>query len=124
MVTLVALWRLFRTLGRGLADPASRGLVLLSLLLIGAGTWFYAATEGWSVVDALYFSVVTLTTIGFGDVVPTRDVTKVFTVAYSLLGIGVLASLIASLAVFAREDVTARGNVFRGRFGGDRHDRT
>jgi voltage-gated potassium channel len=122
MVTLVALWRLFRILGRGLADPASRGLVLLSLLLIAGGTWFYAVAEGWSVTDALYFSVVTLTTIGFGDLVPTRDLTRIFTVVYSLLGIGVLASLIASLAVFAREDVAARGDAVRRRLGRHRDD--
>jgi voltage-gated potassium channel len=123
MVTLLALWRLVRTLSRGLVDPATRGLVLLSLLLIAGGTWFYAVAEGWSVVDALYFSVVTLTTIGFGDLVPTREETKLFTVAYSLLGIGVLASLIASLAIFARDDVTARGAARRRRRGRQDDDR-
>lgn len=102
--TLVALSRLFALLGRAIRDPATRGLVGLTALLLAIGTVFYRVAEGWSVVDALYFSVVTLTTIGFGDLVPTGDGAKLFTISYSLVGIGVLASFVASMAVFARAD--------------------
>ncbi len=108
VMTLMALGRLFRVLGRALADPATRGLMLLAGVTLAVGTLFYAVNEGWSALDALYFSVVTLTTIGFGDLVPSSGVTKVFTIVYSLLGIGIIASIVASLAIFARNDGAVR----------------
>ena len=61
------------------------------LLVLASGTTFYALVEGWSVVDALYFSVLTLTTVGFGDLVPTTVASKLFTVGYVLFGVGLLA---------------------------------
>ena len=108
VMTLMALGRLFRVMVRALADPATRGLVAVVGVTLAVGTLFYALNEGWSAIDALYFSVVTLTTIGFGDLVPTSGVTKMFTVVYSLLGIGIIASFVASLAIFARNDASQR----------------
>jgi voltage-gated potassium channel len=104
ITSLLATVRLFRMLGRALAEPATRGIVLLSGVILGGGTLFYMRVEGWSAVDALYFSVVTLATIGYGDLVPTSDASKLFTVVYSLIGIGVLASLIAALAISVRRE--------------------
>ena len=57
----------------------------------------YTWLEGWSPVDALYFSVVTLATVGYGDLHPTTDAAKLFTVVYILLGLGVLAAFISEL---------------------------
>ncbi|MBI2664721.1 two pore domain potassium channel family protein [Candidatus Woesearchaeota archaeon] len=66
-----------------------RGLAATAALLV-TGTAFYSATEGLSAVDAFYFAGATLTTLGYGDIVPTTDVSKVFTVFYALAGIGVI----------------------------------
>lgn len=105
LLTLVAVSRLFRALVRAIRDPATRGLVALTAMILALGTAFYSLAEGWSVIESLYFSVVTLTTIGFGDLAPTRDATRLFTIVYSLVGIGVLAAFVTSLAVFARDDI-------------------
>jgi len=43
--------------------------------------------EPWSVVDSLYFSMVTMSTVGFGDLAPTRATSKVFTCCYIMVGI-------------------------------------
>ncbi len=67
-------------------------------------TLFYRGAEGWSLLDSLYFSVVTLTTIGFGDLAPSSPGAKAFTIAYSLLGIGVIAAFITALASAVRAD--------------------
>jgi voltage-gated potassium channel len=107
IVTIAAVARLLRTMARAVADPATRGIVVLALSVLAGGTAFYVRVEGWSVVDALYFCVVTLTTIGFGDLVPTTGVSKLFTVAYSLTGIGIIAAFVTSLAVYARADDAA-----------------
>ena len=49
------------------------------------GTAFYWAAEDWSLIQSLYFSVVTLTTVGYGDLTPTSDYTRIFTVIYILI---------------------------------------
>ena len=60
-------------------------IVLATLFLFG--TWFYHNTEGWSKVDAFYFTVMTITTVGFGDLVPTHDFSKIVTALFSLVSI-------------------------------------
>ena len=64
--------------------------VLLALLLIATATVVYRLGEGWSWVDSLYFSVVAVTTVGFGDLAPSTDGTKLFTVFYVLVGISLI----------------------------------
>jgi voltage-gated potassium channel Kch len=73
------------------------------MILLASGTVFYWRFEGWSVVDSLYFSVITLTTVGYGDLAPTMTSTKLFTVVYILLGLGVLVSFLSAVAGHAVE---------------------
>ena len=56
------------------------------------GTVVYHLLEDWSWVDSLYFSVVTLTTVGYGDLSPTTDLSKLFTVVYLVSGVSLLAA--------------------------------
>src|SRR5829696_7613641 len=53
------------------SDVAFRILLALVLSLLVSGTTFFTLVEGWSVLDPFYFSVTTLTTVGFGDPAPT-----------------------------------------------------
>lgn len=62
-------------------------LFLIVTFVIIIGTLFYSLFENWNYVDSLYFTVTTLTTIGYGDLHPTNDATKLFTVAYVLSGV-------------------------------------
>lgn len=73
-------------------------LFLLVTILIGS-TLFYSSVEGWSKVDALYFSVMTMSTIGYGDLVPTTDMSKIFTIIFSFLSIGIFVSLNTKIVV-------------------------
>ena len=61
-------------------------------LTIGIGTVFYHFVEGWSWIDSYYFSVVTLATVGFGDLAPKTDLGKIFTTFYIFAGVGMLAA--------------------------------
>jgi len=61
-----------------------------AVVLVGAGTAFYMVVEDWSLVDALYFCVVTSTTVGFGDLSPTTDLAKLFTIFYILSSVGLI----------------------------------
>ena len=68
------------------------GATLLFLLL---GCLWYPLVEKWTVVDALYFSVVTLTTVGYGDMGPSTDASKIFTSLWSFFGVALIAALIS-----------------------------
>ena len=70
--------------------------VIITLLI---GTLFYNFVEGWSILDSVYFSVITLTTVGYGDLVPVTDLGKIFTSFYVLLGIGIIFMFIRAIAV-------------------------
>ena len=87
---LLAVLELFRTLWRGLKDPEFRALLFLVVLLVVAGTVFYSRIEGWSLLDSAFFSLITLTTVGYGDMVPTTPISKIFTMIYLVAGISVL----------------------------------
>ena len=107
---LVRLW---------IRDPDFRSLVLLVFLTLLTGTIFYSLQEGWTLIDAFYFSVTTLTTVGFGDPAPTTPVGKLFTVFYILSGLGLIAGFINAIA----EENLSRGTRRR-RNEGDQEDTT
>jgi Ion channel len=81
-----------------LRDPETRALPVVAGALLLTGTIFYWRTEDWTIIQALYFSVVTLTTVGYGD----------------LTGLGVFVALLASLADKYIEQKSEGGGV-RGR---------
>jgi voltage-gated potassium channel len=62
-----------------------------SLFILVGGAVFYHLVEKFSWVDSFYFCTITLTTIGYGDIVPVTTTGKIFTIFYVLLGIGIIA---------------------------------
>jgi hypothetical protein len=77
-------------------------LVWVAVLLLG-GTIFYRQVEGWSWLDSFYFCVVTLATVGFGDLSPTTTLSKVFTIIYIFIGLSFFVSFINLLAKERKE---------------------
>ncbi len=80
--------------------------VTLVVLLLSIGTFYYHNTEGWSYVNAFYFSTMTLTTIGYGDLYPTTEGGKIFTSFYAIFGIGIMLYILSSVVgglVFQQE---------------------
>jgi voltage-gated potassium channel len=90
-------------------DPQFRSLVFLVLVTLLGGTIFYSLEEGWSVVDAFYFSVTTLTTLGLGDLTPKTTLGKLFTVVYIFAGIGIILGFIDTVAQETLKRRTGRG---------------
>ena len=78
-------------------DPAGRAILGVASVVIGTGTVFYRVVEDLRWLDSLYFSVITLTTIGYGDFSPSTNAGKVFTMAYVLVGVGVFVALVAEI---------------------------
>ena len=77
-----------------LRDKEYRKLLGITTIIIGLGTVFYHYIEGWSWIDAAYFSVITLTTIGYGDFSPATDLGKLFTIGYIIIGVGVILGFV------------------------------
>lgn len=71
-----------------------RKLLLITSIIIGFGTTFYHYIEVWSWIDAAYFSVITLTTIGYGDFSLATDLGKLFTIGYIVIGVDVILGFI------------------------------
>ena len=94
----ITLWKLLTALWHGIReDEEFRAILfLLTMLLIGA-TYFYWHVEGWSVIDSLYFSVMTMSTIGYGDLVPTTTISKLFTIMFAVLSIGAFVAVVSKL---------------------------
>ena len=86
-----------------LGDPQSVPIFIWAgtALLIGVLTYYWQ--EGWSILDSLYFCVVTQSTICFGDLTPTTPLAKGFTILYVINGIGIL------LALFDRFELSVQG---------------
>lgn len=103
---------------RGLGDPQFRALAFLVAVLLVSGTFFYWRLEDWSLLDSLYFSVITLTTVGYGDLAPTQASTKIFTIVYVLLGLGILVSFLSIVAGHAVEARVERQEKRKGTDGG------
>ena len=87
----------FNTVLTFLRNREYRDLLYTTSVVLLIGTMAYHFIEGWSIVDSLYFSVVTLTTVGFGDFAPKTDAGKLFTVLYIVMGIGVILTFINTL---------------------------
>jgi voltage-gated potassium channel len=84
----------FHTILQFLRTPEYRELLFTTMLVLGFGSVVYHYLEGWNWVDSLYFSVITLTTIGYGDIAPKTDAGKLFTIVYILIGLGIILSFI------------------------------
>ena len=72
--------------------------LLMAAALICSGAAAYHQLLHLSWVNAFYFCTVTLATVGYGDIVPKTDASKIFTIFYILVGIGIIAAF-ASLLV-------------------------
>jgi hypothetical protein len=86
-----------------LRDRQSRPIFVWAGLLIVAGSIVYRWLEGWSWLDSIYFCVVALTTVGFGDFTPNHPAAKIFTIFYILNGLGVLLAFVDRVTDVRRE---------------------
>lgn len=93
-----ALAQILRAIAAALRDARVRSLLAFTGAMIFWASAFYRFVEGWGWVDAIYFSVVTISTVGFGDFSPESVAGKLFTVAYIILGLGVFVATASTIA--------------------------
>lgn len=75
-------------------------LVATLALILLAGTIFFRWAEGWSWTDSYFFAVVTLSTVGYGNLVPDTNIGKIGTTVFIFVGLGVFAAVIQQIAFF------------------------
>jgi voltage-gated potassium channel Kch len=75
-----------------------QGIGTLTLALILVASCFYWLAEGWSLLDAVYVSVTTIATVGYGDLAPQTAIGKIFTIFYIFAGIGIFVAAVTTFA--------------------------
>ena len=93
----VTLFKFLLSFGRGLRDPEFRTLFVSLLALLVSGTIFYTTVEHWGIIDAVYFCIMTLATVGYGDLYPTSPLSKLFTIIYLIVGAGIFVGFITKV---------------------------
>jgi voltage-gated potassium channel len=67
-------------------------VAISTVVVLTIGVFFYHTFEKLNLVDAIYFSVITLATVGYGDITPHTDIGKLFTCFYVIAGIAILGT--------------------------------
>lgn len=81
-----------------LKDGRVKALLTITSGMVLWASVFYHFVEGWSWIDSIYFSVVSISTVGFGDFSPETNAGKIFTIFYILIGLGVFVAAATTIA--------------------------
>ena len=112
-------------LPRFLLPSRARIRIVLAAVLaaIALGTVVFHLIEGWSILDSLYVTVQTVTTVGFGDLAPSTVPGRVFATVFMMVGVGIvlysLTSIVQAIVhseLFARYGYSRKMNKLRDHF--------
>jgi voltage-gated potassium channel len=107
LLRLVRLFRLAQILRRSFSAQGVRAGALLAVLTaLGGGATFAALEERQSTWDGVWWAVTTMTTVGYGDVLPDTNAGRVLGILVMLIGIGLVALVSGAVA-----ERFLRGNV-------------
>ena len=76
---------------------------LLTLFIIFIGTTGYVLIEHWNILDALYMTVITLTTVGYGEVHDVSKMGRIFTIFLVFFGFGFIIYVAGAVVQFMVE---------------------
>ncbi len=103
-------------------EPEENGMSLISIIFpttvvvcyVLAGAWMYSSKENWSFFDSCYFIVVSLSTIGLGDISPTHPKFFIASSIYIFIGL-TLVSFVINVILLALKQTIARAQQAPGR---------
>ncbi|HFS68100.1 MAG TPA: potassium channel protein [Flavobacteriia bacterium] len=75
-------------------------VILIAFLLIAISVYGYMHFSNYSFVDALYMVIITMSTVGFGEVHPLSPTEKIFTILLIITSIGIFGYLVSLLTEF------------------------
>jgi voltage-gated potassium channel len=82
--------------------------VLAVIFAIGLGTIVFNRLEGWSILDSLYVTAQTVTTVGFGDLAPRTLWGRAFATVFMMVGVGiVLYALTSTVQTIVQSELVA-----------------
>jgi voltage-gated potassium channel len=79
-------------------------LVVLAILYV-MSILFFHYVEGWSYIDAAYFTTSTISTVGYGDIVPQSDYGKMGSIVLTFSGVGLAFYVITHLGALRESKV-------------------
>ena len=82
--------------GRIAGRSRIRVALIAVMLAVAVGATIFHLLEGWSILDSLYVTVQTVTTVGFGDLTPHTVYGRAFATIFMLAGVGVVLYALTS----------------------------
>lgn len=82
-------------------ETRTRVIIALLITVIAGGTTFFHFVEGWSWLDSYFFTVITLSTVGYGNLVPVTPIGMIGTTFLIMIGLGIFAVAIQQFGSYA-----------------------
>lgn len=80
------------------SDKILGALLATGLSILGSSTVFFHYVEHWAWIDAWFFTVTTVSTVGYGNLVPATVIGKLATTALIFFGIGIFGLTLTQIA--------------------------
>ena len=75
-------------------------ILLLLTATILSGVAGFMVVEGWSLLDALYMTIITLSTVGYRELYPLTEQGKIFVIVFIIMGVGAFLYIISTTAEY------------------------
>ncbi len=90
--------RLIVAIVRSFMDETVLALMATNTMIVTGFAIAFRYVEGWSFLDAFYFCVITISTVGYGEITPTTGTGRVLTVVLITIGVGLFVVFVGALA--------------------------
>ena len=109
---MTVILRVLRALGAAFSDVRVLSVLGFTFVIILGASVVYRYVEGWGWLNSIYFSVMTISTVGYGDFSPETVAGKIFTIAYVIAGLGVFVAMATAVAeaILRQRDDDRGGN--------------
>ena len=72
-------------------------LYFISLIIIGTTGFYFIGGNQWSIIDSLYMTIITLSTVGYGEVHKLGDLGKIWSILLIIFGVTGVGALIKTI---------------------------
>lgn len=93
-----AMTSIFLGLADAFSSPRVRSLLAFTFALIALATLVFWLIEDWTLLQSAFIAVTTISTVGYGDLVPQTVAGRIFCTAHILVGLGVFVAAARAVA--------------------------